>query len=61
MKNKFYSKDEIRKRFIDTQTVILDTVTKQQSTKYIAHYKCSVIEASSPTAVPSPAQNSKIN
>ena len=40
----------------DTQTGILDTVTKQQFTRYIVHHTFSVMETCSPGAIPSPAQ-----
>ena len=46
--NKLYSKDEMIKSPIDTQTFILDTVTTQQSTQYFAHDTCSLVETSLP-------------
>lgn len=62
MKNKLYSKGEMIKSFIHTQTVILDAVTKQQSPQNIVHYMFSLVKTSSPIAVPSPAQiENKVN
>ena len=62
IKNKLYSKGEMIKSFIHTQTVILDAVTKQKSPQNIVHYMFSLVKASSPIAVPSPVQiENKLN
>ena len=59
MKNKLYSKGGVTKRLINTQTVILDTATEQQSIRNIIHCKFSFVETSLPNVVPSPVQNSE--